>query len=874
MKLRERSPHGVHCWVAVAGVVLSSARGFAQQPGPPSEALAAQVAAQVAEQPRARLMAVRTNEAPDIDGDLRDAAWQQAVHTTAFTQKFPNEAQGPSEPTTLRVLYDNSALYIAFDCTQIGAPVNGRLARRDRQVEADWVQVAVNDGSDTYEFTVNAAGVLGDGVRFNDTEYSADWDGVWDARVARHDRGWSAEIRLPVRIFRHSVGTEEWGFQARRYISQRQETDEWAFIPRSVAGEVSHYGRLFGIADVRGSNPLELLPYASVGANWDDTAANGRAFGDLGYRATAGLDLAWRAGKDLTLDATFNPDFAQVEADEQVLNLTTYETFVPEKRPFFVNGMTMFQLPRMELRPSQQTLFYTRRIGSVPEVPVTGGGEVAAPEPSTIYAATKLTGQLASGISAGFVSAVTGRNDVTVQPPGGSSRQVLAEPLAFANVARVKLEIGSGSNLGVLATGLRRFEPTDAYPTMTQADGTQVQQCPDGSSVAVGARCFHDNYVVGIDGSWRSASGTYVAAGQALVTSIQNGPPRTMPDGTVIRSGDTSPAGRVYLAKEGGHWLTSLEVQALGRRVDYNDLGFLQRQNLVRVLPYLAYRTLDPFWEIAETETYVAASTRDNLDGTTLLRAYIGGSKARFKNFWIAAVDVYRYDVQFEDREVGDGTTLQYPSATELDVSVSTDPRRQIAASISTESEVYQGGGRFTLDGELTYQPLPQLELQLLPQLTFTSGIPRFIFGARAPGEPELLFGDLQARAVGGTLRTSYTFTNRLTFQLYGQLLLATRHYSDFQTYNGPAVARPVVRLDDLIPTSAPAENPDSAEASLNISAVLRWEFRTGSTLFLVYSRFQDPELVLTGDAKLDLGALRDGPASDAIRLKLSYYWN
>lgn len=827
------------------------------------------------EKSRPRLIAVRIDAAPEIDGDLRDAVWERATPTTAFTQKFPNETQVPSEPTELRVLYDDSTLYIGFNCVQVGTPVTGRLARRDRQVEADWVRVAIDDGSNSaYEFSVNAAGVLGDGVRFNDTAYSADWDGVWDAQVAQHDRGWSAEIRIPLRIFRRAVAAKDWGFQARRYISTRQETDEWAFIPRSVAGEVSHYGVLAGISDVKRSNPIELLPYVSAGANWVDMTPGGPALGDLGYRMTAGLDLAWRMGRDLTLNATVNPDFAQVEADQLVLNLSTYETFVPEKRPFFVNGMAMFQMPRMEVFTTPQTLFYTRRIGSVPAAPaIESGTSATAPEPSTIYGAAKLTGQLASGVTAGFVSAVTGRNDVTVESPSAPSRDQLAEPLALANVARIKVAAGSGTNLGVIATALRRFEPDNAYPTMTLPGGMPGQQCPDGSSTVLGARCFHDAYVAGIDGSWRSTSGAYVATGQVLLTSIQNGPPRTMLDGTVIKSGDTAAAGRMYLAKEGGHWLGSLEVQAIGKRVDYNDLGFLQRQNLIRFVPYLGYRTLEPLWEIAETETHVYVATRDSLDGVPILRGYYGGTKIRFKNFWFLAVELYRYDTRFEDREVGDGTVLERPSPNGFDVSLSTDPRRQLAASFSTETLVYPGGESFTANGALTYQPQPRLELQLLPQLTLASGERKLVAGDRASGE--YVFGDRRARAAGATLRSSYTFTNRLTLQLYGQLLLVARHYSNFGSYAiDPAAPRPVIRVDDLTPVASAPMNLDSAATNLNLNAVLRWEFRPGSTLFLVYSRFQAPDLALDGDARLDFGALRNGPAADAIRLKLSYYWN
>ena len=848
-------------WIAVVAAVLVPARGHAQG---------------AAERPRPRMIAARTSAPPSIDGDLRDLAWRQATPTRAFTQKFPDEAQAPSEPTELRVLYDDTAIYLAFDCVQVRAPVSGRLARRDRQVEADWVQVAIDDGASTYEFSVNAAGVLGDGVRFNDTDYSAQWDGVWDAQVRTHEHGWSAELRIPLRIFRDSAGVHDWGFQARRYISARQETLEWAFIPRTAAGEVSHYGRLSGIAGVEPANPLELLPYVAAGLDWSDMTRDHGAFDDLGASGTAGLDLRWRIARDLTLDASFNPDFAQVEADQLVLNLTTFETFVPEKRPFFINGVALFQVPRMELYPSPQTLFYTRRIGAAPAVPDIGdggAGAAAAPTPSTIYAAAKFNGQLGGGLRASVVSAVTGRNDIAITEPGGASTAYLADPLALANVARIKLAVGNGGNLGVLATALQRFEPASAYPRVIQSDVGARQQCPDGALTPLGARCFHDAYAAGIDGSWRSSSGSYAIAGQALATLIEHGPARTMPDGTVIKPGDASAEARLYLAKEGGQWRGSLEAEVIGRRVDYNDLGYLQRANQLRVAPYLAYRTVEPFWQIAETETYATSTTRNNLDGVALIHGYYLGDKIRFKNFWSVIAEAAYYPARGEDRQIGDGTALERLPAAGVDITVNTDPRRQLAASVFTDTLVTSRGKSFELDGELTYLPLPRLELQLLPALQLRSGDPRFVSGSRQAGE--YVFGDLKAQSVSATLRTSYTFTNRLTLQLYGQLLVTAEHYSQFRSLQvDPADRRPVVRLDQLVSTAAPAADPDREETNLNLSAVLRWEFRPGSTLFLVYSRFQAPALAPDRDARLELGGLRAGPAADAIRLKLSYYWN
>lgn len=784
--------------------------------------VAASVAPVRAEDARPELVAVRTRAAPGIDGALDDAAWQAAVPTTAFTQKFPDEAEAPSEPTELRVLYDDRALYVAFDCVQVATPVTGRLARRDRRVEADWVQIAIDDGGSTYEFSINAAGVLGDGVRFNDTEYSADWDGVWEGEARQHERGWSAELRIPLGIF-HRAGVRDWRMQARRYISGRQETVEWAFIPATTAGEVSHYGRLSGIRGVGRSNPIELLPYVAAGVDWTS---------DVGYDATAGVDLRWRVGERMTIDASVNPDFAQVEVDQRVLNLTTYETFVPEKRPFFVSGMDLFQVPRMELFPSAQTLFYTRRIGAVPDVPV-AADPAAVAEPSTIYAAAKLNGRLGERVAAGGVSAVTAPNEVA---------GLLAAPLAVANVARVRVAAGDGANLGALATALQRFEPEDTDPTMP---------CPDGATPRDG-RCFHDAYAAGLDGSWRSGSGTYAIAGQALVTSIQEGPPRTMPDGTVIAPGDAAPAGRLYVAKEGGRWRGSLEAEAIGRRVDPNDLGYLPRANQVRVVPYLAYRILDPLRAIAEMETYVFSSRRDNLDGLALVHGNYLGHRIRFANFWTLVTEVAYYSARAEDRQVGDGTALRRLPATGVDVIVSTDPRRRIAASVFMETLLTSRGRSFELDGEITYQPLPRLELQLLPRVYATTGDTRFVSGTREDGA--YVFGDLTATSVSATLRSSLTFTNRLTLQLYGQLLLVEERYADFASFAvDPAAPRPVIALDELTPTGAPAERPDRDETSLTLSGVLRWEFRPGSTMFLVYSRDGD---------------------ENALRLKLSYYWN
>jgi hypothetical protein len=812
-----------------------------------------------------------------LDGKLDDSAWGEALPTVAFTQKFPNEGLSPSEQTVLRILYDEESLYVAFECIQRHTPVQSRLARRDRKVETDRVELSIDDGKSTFEFSVNAAGVLSDGVRFNDTGYSSDWDGVWEGQAARSEGGWSIEMRIPFRIFRFDpTQAQDWGLQARRYVALRQEIDEWAYIPRADAGEVSRYGRLVGLAELSRGNPLELRPFVAGWLSWQDMSESA-ALGEAGLDGSAGLDLKWRITQSLALDVALTPDFAQVEADQEVLNLTTFEAFFPEKRPFFLEGMDVFQEPRMKRTQTTQTLFYTRRIGAVASTPAVRSdmSEIvtSTPQPSTIYGAAKLTGTLGGDLTGGFVSAVTARNDALVQSAAGTEGSRLAEPLTLFNVARLRLPVGSDSHVGLTATSANRMEEESAYPLLSDADAMPQRLCPSGDVISAGQRCFHDSYIIGMDGSWRSSEGSYVVNGQVYASAIAEGPARMLPDGTIIESGDTGAGGRLYAAKEGGQWLGTVELEAAGERLDYNDLGFMRRQNELRFAPGIEYRTLNPFWHVLESRLRAYSSIRQTTDGLNLWRGYYVGGDVRFKNFWSVFSEVYYFGDRFDDREVGDGAALERSALVGMDLGIKTDPRQPILGSVSTETLLVFNGFSFILKGELSFHVLPQLEVQLLPQVTYTFGEPRYVGSTDQPGE--YLFGELAARSVGATLRTSYAFTNQLTLQLYAQLLLVAKHYSEFSSYQSNiGDSQPAIELEDLSPAPQPTMSPDVEEATLNTNAVLRWEFQPGSTLFLVYTRYQAPYLAIDDRAELNFQGLDNGPAANTLWLKASYWWN
>lgn len=816
--------------------------------------------------PRPELRATRTRSVVTLDGRLDEPAWQEAAATDQFTQKFPDGGQAPSERTVLRVLYDDEAVYVGFDCEQRRTPAVRRLTPRDRLEQVDAVFVALGtraDGTSAFEFAVSAAGAQQDSLRFDDTDSSSDWDDVWEAQVSQRPDGWSAELRIPLRILRFA-SAQQWGLQARRVLAARQEVIEWAFIPRSAAGEVSRYGVLGGLVDLRSQRPLELRPFLVGRAQWNDGPESPGA--GARFALTGGLDLKLRLTPGLTLNATVNPDFAGVEADRVVLNLSNYEVFLPEKRPFMLEGMDAFATPL--------PLLYTRRIGAPPAA--TGLSFIEPPGPQPIHGALKLVGTVGSRWTLAALAALAGRHDARVRTDAGEDTLTLA-PLSLLTATRLKLQVGPNAHVGFFGSAAARFEDGGAaspasqaaLPTATPAG----RACPDGTVVAAGARCTHDAFTAALDGRWRSASGAYLISGQAVLTALRGGPDVALRDGTVLRSGAVSAGGALRLAKEAGEHVTGyVEAEVAGPTLDYNALGYMSRQNMARVTAQVEHHTLRPWWRTTETRTSFQFVDTETLRGLNLSRDYFLGTRWRFTNGWSAALDLYYRAARFDDREVGDGAALERAAAFGGSLSTSSDPRRRVSFDLWAAGSLLGDGYGVALSGALRLRPLPWLELQVEPEFQRTSGEPRSLGAPDAAGAYR--FGRLDATSLGTTLRGTLSLTPRLSLQVYGQLFLAARGYRDFSRYQGmPGEAPPRITLDALRPAAAPAQLPDSQYTALNLSAVLRWEFRPGSTLYLVYTRSH--EAAPGGQpAQLDPGALRAGAATSNLLLKLTLWWS
>jgi hypothetical protein len=573
------------------------------------------------------------------------------------------------------------------------------------------------------------------------------------------------------------------------------------------------------------------------------------------------------------------------------LNLSTVELAFPEKRPFFLAGMDDFAT----LTP----IFYSRRIGRTPKPPplatTTLGTEwlYDYPQPSPIYGALKLAGDLSGGFNIAALSALTGPNEVDIVSPDGTRHPRLIDPTTSYNVLRVRTEIAPHLDVGVIGTAAVRAEPnttagsswppswftsSTAYPPVEAEAGAQAtqQRCPQGELTAIGARCFHDAYVASMDFVWTSASGEYAIRGQGYGSAIEDGPTRKLPDGTSIGPGDLGTGGTLRLSKQGGeHVLLDGTVAASNRKLDFNDLGFLARQNDARAGAYAEYRTLDPWLAFIETHTSALVYGSNNLNGLALSRGVLVMESLVFESRWMLTLGGYANAAHFDDREVGDGTALERAALLGAVESVSTDSRRSLVLSAQVSEERFANGGNWSAQVGMTWHPWSTAELQVVPSYTYNDGEPRYAGPGASP--TDLVFGRLQAQSVSMMLRAAYTFVPALTLQAYAQAFLAAENYYDYAHITAPPSGpRPIVMLSQLeaAPGGPPSVVPDFERASLAINVVLRWEYHLGSTLYLLYARTQNPNVILEPfqTPRIDPYVLRNAPATDVLMVKLAYW--
>ncbi len=861
-------------------------------------ALAAVVAGQVpgptAPAPPAPIVAARASEAPRLDGTLDDPLWGRAEPFGEFVQLFPSEGARPSQRTEVRVLYDDSRLYVGVRCRDSEpGRILRPLGRRDAPPYSDSVTViidAAQGGRSAQSFSLNAAGVQQDGLYFDDDGFTADWDAVWDGRVALDDDGWSAQFAIPLSVLHLGASASQtWGFAVRREVGRSHELDATVLIPRNAKGVVSRLGRLVGLNELRTARTLELAPYLAARFSAHpqylaETAPQPR-LKDLA--GDVGLDLLYPLAASLVLDAAVNPDFGQVEADQIIQNLTSYEVYFPEKRPFFNQGKDLFQSVGTAYEPSPQQLFYSRRIG------------LSTP----ILAAAKVTGRLSDTVQLGILDALVAgagrppraRED---QPDAvarfhaeqplhlASTRSLpLAEPLAQNTLAGVvRWAPNTTTTLGAGLTSALPFGPR------CTADEAALDTIPAGPGEPVlPQRCeIRSGTAAALDWNLRSRDSEWTLYGQVDASVSRGGPPeRILPDGTALRSGDTGVGVYVTAGKRGGEpWRFTLHYEYESPRLDLNAVGYQRTQNEQAVRAQLVYTRPSGGGALHSWAVYLTGAMGFTTDGRGLNRGnqFLLSAQSQLKSFHLFACDAGLDDPRFDVREMTkQGVPYLRSAALLLQCGVMTNPARALAfdaeAGFARSFPIgpLAAAWRVGTTSTVIWRPHPRFEQRLTLQLERNAYQARwFDPGDNAPGTYS--FGDLLAPVLSLTARAQLVLTPRLTVQLYLQFFTDYERYGKF--YQATSKGAPI-RPSDLRPGPTPtaAESPDLHTTGLNVNLVLRWEYRLGSALFLVYTRAQQ-ELPWeyagaepAGFASLAPRALGAGPTTDTLLVKWSYWW-
>ncbi|HVP58790.1 MAG TPA: DUF5916 domain-containing protein [bacterium] len=768
------------------------------------------------------IIAVRTNNHPRIDGLLSDAAWQRAPLVGGFITYSPEDGKAPSESTAFQVAYDDQALYVAMRMYDSQPDkIASRITRRDREQEADEAYVVIDsyhDHQTAYRFMVYASGTQRDVYYYNDTSSDASWDAVWESATAITKDGWTAEFRIPFDCLRFASGEKPvWGIAAGRYLSRKQEASRWPYIPESSGGFVSGLAHLQGLQNLRPPRQLELLPY---GVSYRETKPEHPGGADQeDLVGNAGLDLRYGITPNITLTGTFNPDFGQVEADETVLNLSAFETFYPEKRPFFLEGSDIFG--------TRFNLFYSRRIGRAPSLRVPDAAYFTdMPTATTILGAAKVTGKTQGGTTIGILEAATQRERAKYADSQGASHQAVVEPEANYFVGRLKRDVLRNSYVGLMAT-------------------------------AANQKTLNPAYTGGADWILRFHNGDFATYGQVLGSS-------TAPD-------QRGWGGFGRLAKEGGqNFRAYIETQYLDPKVDLNRIGFLTRNSLEEYTAWAQYRTTKKWWIVQRSWNGIYADRTEDLDGLMQNYGCDLESDIQLTNFWTADVGGWvDFGKTYFDWETRGGPPVPIPLGQSWRVGFITDQRKWWTLNPLAGGGDSWDGHFNSYDIEISLKPKSNVELSLEPSFRTERHISRWLKAIiDTSGNRQDIFGEQYNRRLQMTLRGTFTFSRDLTLQVYAQPFIAAVDYRRFKRL---LPSETYEYVDKTVYDEA-VERPDFNWKSFNSNVVLRWEYRPGSTLYLVWTQAREAHDTY-GTLKLDrdLGGVFDAAAGNTFLVKANY---
>jgi hypothetical protein len=815
------------------------------------------------------IQATRVDSAPVLDGSDADAVWQRTPVRDGFLEARPSEGAKPKLRTSVRIAYDAHNVYAfvrAFDPHPDS--IIALLSRRDNQTASDQIILLLDSYHDRrtgYEFAVNPVGVKADYAIYNDGNEDEAWDAVWDVATRIDSLGWTAEYRIPLSQLHYSArDMNTFGILVWREIQRYTEVVTWPLYHQSKPGFTSQFGELTGLEGLSSPGHLEVTPYVVTknvqGPPSDDFARD--------QQFTVGGDLKYRLASNLLLNATVNPDFGQVEADPSVLNLGAFETFFKERRPFFVEGRGLFDFPVNCVVVvdcnTGEGLFYSRRIGRSPQLAGVYGDESSATA-TRILGATKITGRMPGGFSIGMMDAVTDN----VAGPGSTT----LEPTTNYAVVRGNQDYANGNgSVGFIVTGVNRWL--------------------DASSEAF----LHKSaYAGGLDARRRFAGpfevsarveASRVAGDAAAIARTQRNSVHLYqrPDGPLefdsTRTSLTGTNMELRFAKVGGRRLkfeTAYQRRTAG--FDVNDVGFLRQADQQQWTTWarLDWRTPNKIfqqlgWNFNNWEYWT-------ISGLPTERAFNTNTHIQFTNRWWlhAGGTLGQVGSTYCDRCARGGPAVRQDPYIAPWMGIEGDNRHKLVPYFWVNYMRGDGGRSETisLQPEVDYKVSSRFTTSLSANWEKNrNDIQYFGTFADDAGDAHYTFAHLQQKTLSLIFRLDYTFTPTASLQVYASPFVSKGTYSNVRELADP-------RAHDYDERYQPYNDPDvSADPGgfnfqqFRSNVVFRWEYRAGSTLFLVWSQGRENSLTTEGNKSFggNFGDLFDQRANNTFLVKVSYW--
>ena len=842
-----------------------------------------------------------TTAIPEVDGYLDDPVWQLAEVARDFVQYSPSPGDAPSQATEVRILYTDDAVYVAarmFDTAPDS--IISRLARRDQPTVTDMLLVAFDsylDRRTAFVFGVSVAGVQRDLLVYDDVRQDDSWNAVWDVKTRVDELGWTAEYRIPLSQLRFSRPSEDgtgtvWGVNFQREIARLDETSLWSPRPADGSRVVSAFGNLVGLDGIVPSRNLELRPYLLTQAMRAPGEAENPFFRSTAVKGSLGGDLRYGITNSITLNATINPDFGQVEADPAVVNLGAFETFFPEKRPFFLEGADIFRFGIGLGDQEREQLFYSRRLGRRPQGFVPRDAVYADfPEATTILGAAKVSGKTSGGWSLGFLDALTGEASVPYQDASGDFLSSEVEPLTNYAVGRaIKNFRGGETAVGGIFTATNRS---------VDAEGP-LFFLPSAA------------YSGGLDFRHRFGNGDYQLNGYLLGSHVRGNPDALAglqlssthyfqrPDASHVefdpaRTSLTGTAASLEFGKTGGgKWRWGVIGNARSPGFDVNAIGFQQRADRAVAVAWTSYDQYEQKGSLRNWSMSLNGWSGWSFGGERIVTGWNANGNFQLTNFWGGYAGFGTQLPALSPTALRGGPGLSTPPSYNSWFGFFSDSRKPVRVGLNANfgGEWGTGSDRFSLSPNVTVQPSSRVQFSIRPRVSWSMDSWQYVTTRPTEASVHYVHGRIDRQTVAFTTRLNYTFSPRLSLQLYAEPFVSAGSYDAFKEVDDPRASAFDSRFhtyaaDEIsrveggyeVDTTGDGEanfsfgNPDFNVKSLRSNLVFRWEYRPGSTIFLVWSQDRG-DFASDGSFSFgrDFGDLFGAPSTNIFLIKVEHW--